>query len=1074
MVQLSGNAQITIANSSSCFADTLRATLIGLTPVDAGITADDGWSSVVPIGFNYTFYGNVYNQCIIGSNGCLGFDVSYASGYNTWPISSTLISDAGSGDIHNLIAGPWCDIYIPAGGSIMYSTVGTAPNRKFECTWCGVAMYDCTTQWITTQIIIYETTNIAEVHIGHHTYCTYWNGGYAECGVKNATGTAATVAPGRDYPSNWAVTNEAWRFTPVGTTSYTCSSIAYAPVPYAASAVYWYDSTTRAYLGTGTTLTVTPSTTTTYMACAVGCLDTSRAYITCLPVGTGSSLVVPHISSFTVSNPRCGLPNGSITLHGLVPHLIDTVFEARDGVPVTPFVDSAASDSTITISGLDTGTYTIYVKVGPCPSNTIIATLVTTRLAISSEGITNPTLCGLCNATFTLHGLWPGDTATVGYNYNGVPRTYTGIVAFDSTITIPNLCGAYPVANLTAVSVTVNTCTAGGTDEVITDPPISAAATNPSLCGKQDGSISLYNLPADSLFIVNYTGHPMSYFTADMYDDSLKVPYLSGGTYNVTASIHGSQCSVSGVILTMPPINAVYTDPTICGKPDGTITLYNLPPDSVFTVTFSGPGAGSGETLTVNNMDSLVIPNLIAGPSPSPYTTITASIDGISCVLAAPITLTDPGVTASFIALPEPKCHGDQASFDCSASTPGGYYALWNFGDASAPGSGITTSHTYNDYPADSGTYTVTLEYYTYPDADPACKVTATAVVSFNHVIIAAFTPQDIRVCLNPPTPINFMNNSVATNPVSYKWSFGDGSTSTETSPTYTYTQASSPVFVVTLTATDNTVGCDSTVYGNVTVVAVSVETFTHDTTVCLIRPLEMIAIPHGNYDSIQYAWTNNIDATVQTDSLAYCWGVGLYQYTVTVTAFSDALQCIATDTETVDSKAALQLTNVTLDTTIYLGSSVQLNADSADYFAWYPTDGSLSNGNINNPVATPTDSTRYMVVGISTYGCKDTAYVTVRVIDQNNSVCPTAFSPNGDGLNDVFRVVNIGFNRLMDFKVFDRWGNMVFHTTNKEDGWDGTYKGVPQDIDTYYYTVLLAQPDGATKLYTGSVILIR
>ena len=376
-VVTTAKGQITISGTTSCLADTLRATLTGLTPVDAGITADDGWSSVIPIGFTFNFYGTNYTQCIIGSNGCLGFDVTYATAYNTWPISSTLATDPGSGDIHNLIAGPWCDIYIPAGGTVMYSTVGTAPNRKFEVTFCGEAMFSCTTQWITSQIIIYETSNIAEVHIGHHTYCTSWNGGYAECGVKNAAGSSAVTAPGRDYPANWNATNEAWRFTPSGAT-YTVASIPYSPVPYAASAVYWYDSSTGAYLGTGTSITLTPTVTTTYMAAAIGCNDTSKAFYTAPATGSaGSSGGSPHITSIASTNPVCGAMNGSITLFGLKPHFIDSVFVSIDGVPQPIIVDSASLDSTITLTGLGVGTYTIYVKVGPCPSNTVVAVLTT-------------------------------------------------------------------------------------------------------------------------------------------------------------------------------------------------------------------------------------------------------------------------------------------------------------------------------------------------------------------------------------------------------------------------------------------------------------------------------------------------------------------------------------------------------------------------------------------------------------------------------------------------------------------------------------------------------------------------
>ncbi|NDC42432.1 MAG: hypothetical protein EBZ77_12940, partial [Chitinophagia bacterium] len=240
------------ADSVSCGAtsDTLRAVLVGDAPTSAGITSDDGYSGLISIGFTFNFYGTNYTQLCIGSNGILNFNSSSAGSYCPWPISAAL---SGNSSVYNCICGPWCDIYIPAGGTITYSTVGTSPNRKFAATWCSTAMYSCTSQWITTQIIIYETTNVIETHIAHKTICS-WNGGYAIVGVQDATGSASTAAPSRDYPTTWTATNEAWRFTPVSSSSYTCSSISFAPIPYASSTICWYDSATHTFLGTGPTL----------------------------------------------------------------------------------------------------------------------------------------------------------------------------------------------------------------------------------------------------------------------------------------------------------------------------------------------------------------------------------------------------------------------------------------------------------------------------------------------------------------------------------------------------------------------------------------------------------------------------------------------------------------------------------------------------------------------------------------------------------------------------------------------------------------------------------------------------
>ena len=86
----------------------------------------------------------------------------------------------------------------------------------------------------------------------------------------------------------------------------------------------------------------------------------------------------------------------------------------------------------------------------------------------------------------------------------------------------------------------------------------------------------------------------------------------------------------------------------------------------------------------------------------------------------------------------------------------------------------------------------------------------------------------------------------------------------------------------------------------------------------------------------------------------------------------------------------------------------------------------------------------------------------------------PTAFTPNNDGLNDVFRISGLKFQKLLDFRVFNRWGQVIFQTNSIEKGWDGTFNGHPQDMGTYVYEITVAHPDGTRKTYKGSVTLIR
>ena len=400
---------------------------------------------------------------------------------------------------------------------------------------------------------------------------------------------------------------------------------------------------------------------------------------------------------------------------------------------------------------------------------------------------------------------------------------------------------------------------------------------------------------------------------------------------------------------------------------------------------------------------------------------------------------------------------------------PAGYTNTWTFGD----GGVLTTTsdsgnHLYNDNPSYIGSYVIKLVYQTY---GPGCKDSVSIPVSFYHPVSASFTPVADTFCLNSTTPVTFTNTSSGFGLTSV-WSFGDGGTSTATSPNYTYNSAN--VYQTMLTVTDY-VGCSASALGSVDVITLDIKTVTHDTTVCLVNPLKMVAHPHieGIVPTMTYAWLPATNLTDYTDTITYFWGVGDFNYTITATVAS--FGCTESDVETIHSKSPVVLVNVTPDEIIPYGGHVQLNADGADYYYWYPNDGSLTNNNINDPIAYPTDSTHYMVVGISLYGCRDTAYVTIKVDDNMTAFIPSAFSPNNDGLNDKFHVVNLKYQKLVDMRIFDRWGVELFQTNNPDDGWDGTWKGVPQDLGTYNYVIILSQP-GSTgnKVYTGTVTLVR
>jgi hypothetical protein len=220
------------------------------------VNVDDIWSPMVNLPFNFCFYGTNFNRCLIGSNGVITFDTTtYApGGYNNWSFSNDL---PNATLFRNTIFGVYQDIDPSKGGQVGWELITLNTGcRALVAAWNDIPMFSssCNSQLYTGMIVLYENTNVIEVYIKEKNTCATWNSGNAIVGIQNAAGTAAVVAPNRNGLSpDWSITNEAWRFTPTGTSLTT---------------LRWFqgNGTSGPLLGTSNTINVCPTVTTTYTA----------------------------------------------------------------------------------------------------------------------------------------------------------------------------------------------------------------------------------------------------------------------------------------------------------------------------------------------------------------------------------------------------------------------------------------------------------------------------------------------------------------------------------------------------------------------------------------------------------------------------------------------------------------------------------------------------------------------------------------------------------------------------------------------------------------------------------------
>ncbi len=165
-------------------------------------------------------------------------------------------------------------------------------------------------------------------------------------------------------------------------------------------------------------------------------------------------------------------------------------------------------------------------------------------------------------------------------------------------------------------------------------------------------------------------------------------------------------------------------------------------------------------------------------------------------------------------------------------------------------------------------------------------------------------------------------------------------------------------------------------------------------------------------------------------------------------------------------------------DQTVAEGTTVQIYAASPDdvsYF-WLPTFDSLSCTECRRPYVTATATQTIYINVVNGYGCKALDSVEIRVVGCNADwiYIPNTFTPNGDGLNDRLFVRGIGLRKLEYFRVFDRWGHLVYDSKDINEGWDGTVNGKAAEVATYVFVAKGECTSGSVIEKQGNVTLIR
>ena len=757
----------------------------------------------------------------------------------------------------------------------------------------------------------------------------------------------------------------------------------------------------------------------------------------------------------TITQPDCTIPAGSVALSGLPASGSWTVTGSPSG-------SLTSSGTTGTITGLTAGasyTFTVTNADGCTSTASTSANINTVPGAPSAPvigTITQPT-CTVATGSIALSGLPASGTWTItgspsgSATGTGTTTTISGLSAGTSyTFTVTNNLGCTSSASASGVL---------NAQPSTPSAPVLGTVTQPD-CTTPTGSVALSGLPASGTWTV--TGSPSGSLTSTGTTGTV-TGLAPGSSYTFTVTnVDGctsSGSTATGTINAAPtapsvPIVGTITQPT-CATPTGSVALSGLPASGSWTVTGSPSGSltSSGTTGTVTG--------LTAGAS---YTFTVTNADGCTSTASTSANInTVPGAPSAPVigTITQPTCTVATGSIALSGLPASGTWTITGSPSGSATGTGTTT--TISGLSAGTSyTFTVTNNLGCTSSASASGVLNAQPSTPSAPVLGTVTQPD----CTTP-------TGSVALSglPASGTWTVTgspSGSlTSTGTTGTVTgLAPGSSYTFTVT-----NVDGCTSTTSAAVVINSLPAGpsaptgTVTQPTCIVTTGTIEVTA-PIWNF-------SYSIDGTNFQSSATFA-SVAPASYTLIVQDDNTGCTTTSTTQVVVDPVPSAEEITVDSDNSIAEGQSITINASGNGSISW-------DNGDNGSPISvSPLITTTYCATLTDANGCTDSDCITITV-NSVPVVCgdffiPTAFSPNGDNTNNSFGVsINLDCVESIDVKVFDRWGEVVFETTDAAQRWDGTYKTKELDTAVFVYVIRIKTSEMTDEeTFKGNVTLMK
>jgi gliding motility-associated-like protein len=548
--------------------------------------------------------------------------------------------------------------------------------------------------------------------------------------------------------------------------------------------------------------------------------------------------------------------------------------------------------------------------------------------------------------------------------------------------------------------------------------------------------------------------------------------YPQAGIYQVSLTVTGEQSckgqAVKNMTINPLPRAKIVSRDSLCKR-----TLFDLTGIGISTVGITGytwsPAANFVNPYTSTTSGSLSASGTLS--------LIVSDANGcVSDPTVRSIYIYDP--KADIVASKTTVCLGEAITFNLKDTTGRGIFAWnWDFGNNNTASTVIASSsppastvQPFTVFNTPNGFVTVRLIYYSKQfSCQDSAKQNIRVIKTFvDFKRNAELQQSDSIHCVRVQDV--FVNTSPSSAGYPVSWNFGNGATSAVQSPTYTFAQ--SGVYQVSLTVTGEQ-NCKGLSVKNMTINPLPRANIVTRDSICKDALFDLTGVGTSTVGITGYTWSPvaafvNPYTSPASGSLTES---GIFSLIV-----SDANGCVSDPTV-----RSIYIQQPTLsrewDTTVIVGEPIPINAYVGANFSytWSPV-ADLSCIYCPFAISSSTVNLTYSVDVLDNLGCfRVTSAYKVNIDPQTSVDVPTAFTPNGDGTNDVIYVDGWGIKKLNYFKIFNRWGQLIFESNDIKIGWDGTYNGVPQNTETYIYQVSVrTYPNEKDLTKTSSFRLIR